>query len=81
MVKYKVTVDRDACLACGIAPNLCPKVFVLGEDDGKNRVVDEYTESISEDLSVGLISEELYDCVKEAAEACPVQAITIDKIS
>lgn len=80
-MKYKVPVDRNACIACGVAPNLCPQVFILGEDNGKTRIVDEYSEKTSEDISVGHVSEELYDCVKKAAEACPVQAITIEEIT
>lgn len=79
-MKYKVTVDRATCIACGIAPNMCPQVFVLGEDNGKTRIVDAYNEKTSEDISVGNIPGELYDDVKKAAEACPVQAITIEEI-
>ncbi len=30
----RVTVDRESCIACGIAPTLCSEVFVL---EGKNR--------------------------------------------
>ncbi|RKX43855.1 MAG: ferredoxin, partial [Thermotogae bacterium] len=30
----KVTVDKDACIGCGVCENLCPEVFKLG-DDGK----------------------------------------------
>lgn len=73
-------VDRDACVACGVAPSLCPKVFVLGGDNGKNRVVDEYNKALSNEKSLGEIPEELYDCAKEAAESCPVQAISIEEI-
>ena len=80
MVKYRITVDRNVCIACGVAPNLCPQVFVLGEDNGKNKVVDAYSEKISEDTSVGVVSDDLHDCVKQAAEACPVQAIAIEEI-
>ena len=80
-MKYKVTVDRNTCIACGVAPNLCPQVFVFGEDNGKTRIVDEYSEKISESISIGHVSEELYDCVKKVAEACPVQAITVGEIT
>jgi ferredoxin len=49
-MKYKVTVDRNACIACGVAPNLCPSVFILGGDNGKTRIVDEYSEKTSEEI-------------------------------
>ncbi len=80
MAKFRVTVDRNACVACGAAPGVCPEVFVLAEDNGKDRIVDEYSEKISEDTSIGTVSEELYDCVKKAIEVCSVQAITAEKI-
>jgi ferredoxin len=79
MTTYKVTVNRDLCIGCGIAPNLCPQVFVLGDDNGMTRVVDEYSEELSAEVSVGLIPEDLRDCVEQAAEACPAQAITIEE--
>jgi ferredoxin len=79
MPKYKVTVDRVQCIGCGIAPNLCPQVFVLGDDNGMNRVVDEYSEELSAEVSVGLVPEDLRDCVEKAAEACPAQAITFEE--
>jgi len=80
MVKYQVTVDRNTCIACGIAPALCPSVFLLGEDNGKNRVIAKYSDKISEDTSRGTVPEDLYDCVKQASESCPVQAIAVKKI-
>lgn len=80
MVKYRVIVDRNTCIACGAAPGVCSQVFILGEDNGKNRVVDVYSEKISEDTSVGIVSEDLYNCVKQGVEVCPVQAITVEKI-
>ena len=80
MMKYKIVVNRDACVACGVAPNLCPQVFVLGDDNGKTRVVDEYSKTTTEEKSTGEIPEDQYDCAKGAAESCPVQAITIEEI-
>ena len=79
MTKYKVTVDRVQCIGCGIAPNLCPQVFVLGDDNGMNRVVDEYSTELSAEVSVGLVPEDLRDCVEQAAESCPAQAITFEE--
>ena len=79
-MKYRVSVDRSLCIACGIAPSLCPQVFEPGEDNGKTRIVHRYSEENSEDTSAGVIPKELYDCVEQAAEACPVQAITVEGI-
>jgi ferredoxin len=76
---YGVSVDRDLCIQCLVAPNVCPQVFVMGEDNGKNRLLEEYSEHTSEDVSVGVIPDELYDCVKNAADSCPVEAITVQQ--
>ena len=80
MVKIRVVVDRDKCIACGAAPATCPKVFVLGSDNGKNRVVDEYSVELTSSRSVGIVPEELRDCVEKAVEVCPVKAISMEII-
>jgi ferredoxin len=80
MVKYRVIVDRMACVSCGVAPAVCPKVFEMGSDNQKNKVVDEYSLELNEAVSIGIIPEELYECAKAAAEACPVNAIKIEEV-
>ncbi|ABN69464.1 ferredoxin [Staphylothermus marinus F1] len=74
----KVIVDRDTCIGCGVAPATCPEVFVLGEDNGKNRVVEKYTEKIDDHISIGKVPEDLLECVKSAVDACPVSAISYE---
>ncbi len=59
----KATVEEDLCIGCGVCEDSCPDVFEL-KDDG-------YSHVIRED-----IGEDLYDCVREAAEVCPTEAIT-----
>ncbi len=80
MVKIKVIVDRNKCLGCGAAPATCPQVFVLGSDNGKNRVVDEYSVETSNEVSIGEVPEELKSCVEEAISICPVRAISMETI-
>ena len=80
MAKIRVVVDRQTCIGCGVAPATCPEVFVLGSDNGRNRVVDEYSVKLDENVSIGEVPEDLLDCVKAAAEACPVSAITYEVI-
>ena len=77
-MSYRVLVDRDMCIACGVAPTVCPQVFVLGEDNGKNRLLEKFSEETSSGLSKGVIAGDLLDCVRKAADSCPVQAITIE---
>jgi len=80
MAKYRVVVDRSKCVACGAASAACPEVFELGNDNGKNRVIAKYSVELTPELSVGEIPEELYECARVGAEACPVDAIKIEKI-
>lgn len=79
MARYRIIVDRDMCIGCGIAPSTCSEVFELGEDNGKNRVIEKYAEKTSVNSSVGTVPEELLRCVKQAADSCPVQAITVEE--
>ena len=61
----KATVDKDTCIACGLCPSICPECFEI-EDDGKAGFIVDEAPSGSEDE------------VKEAAERCPVRAISVD---
>ena len=61
----KAVVDKDTCIACGLCPSICPESFEI-EDDGKaGFIVDE-------------APSECEDEVQEAAESCPVNAISVD---
>ncbi|MEO3993107.1 MAG: ferredoxin [Desulfurococcaceae archaeon TW002] len=80
MTKYKVVVDRVSCISCGAAPAICPEVFVLGGDNGKNRIVEKYSVETNKDISIGVVPEELYECTKTGAEVCPVGAIKLEKV-
>ena len=59
----KPIVDADLCIGCELCVEICPDIFEL-RDDGLAYV-------ISEDCDVG--------CCKEAAEECPVDAITLEE--
>lgn len=57
-------VDEDLCTGCGLCEQICPEVFELGND------------------GVAYVKEDAPDCedagcCEEAAESCPVEAITI----
>ena len=59
----KITVDRETCIGCGNCQDICPEVFTL-EADGKSHV-----------KKGAPLNKE---CVQEAAENCPVTAITVE---
>jgi len=59
----RAVVDQELCTGCGVCADTCPEVFVL--DDDTARVI------------VNEVPEEARESCREAAESCPVEAITI----
>ncbi len=80
MVKIRVVIDRDKCLGCGAAPATCPEVFVLGSDNGKNKVVDKYAVETTSSKSIGIVPGELRGCIVKAIEICPVKAVSMEVV-
>jgi len=60
----KAKVDPDLCTACGLCADTCPEVFEMG---------DEVAEVVADPVPA-----DQEDCVKEAAESCPVEAISYE---
>jgi len=71
MTKYKVTINRDRCVDCGTSTGQCPT---------HAKTLSQLLSQHREGVSVGVFSKDIYDRVKQLAEACPVKAITIEKI-
>ena len=59
----KAIVDEETCTGCGLCEQICPEVFELVDDVAKVK-----TEPVPTDQQ---------DSCREAAESCPVEAITI----
>jgi len=71
MTRYRVIINRDQCVDCGISTGQCPThAKTLSQLLSQNR----------EGVSVGVFSEEIYDRVKQLAEGCPVKAIILKRI-
>ena len=56
--------DETLCIGDGICSDICPEVFEL-RDDNLAHVIDDNP------------APQLHDRVREAADACPVSAITV----
>lgn len=62
----KARVDPDVCTGCGICIDMCPEVFDLQDDVSV--------------VTVETVPPEYEATVREAAEACPVDAIAVDEV-
>ncbi|MCE5329077.1 ferredoxin [bacterium] len=62
----EVRIDEDLCTGCGLCEETCPDIFKLNEDKDIAEIIktdyDEYDE----------------ECIQEAVESCPSEAITAD---
>lgn len=61
----KATVDKDVCTGCGLCSDDCPEVFEIDDDVA---------------VVIGdVVPEGAEDSCRDAAENCPVEAITIEE--
>jgi len=60
----KATVSED-CIGCGMCEGTCPDVFEIGDEGTATVIVDE-------------VPGDAEDSAQEAADACPVSAITVE---
>jgi len=62
----KASVDAETCIGCGLCPDTCPEVFELGDDDIAR-------------VKTPVVPKEAEASCREAAEACPTEAIKIEE--
>lgn len=58
-----LNVDKEKCIGCGACASIAPNTFKIG-DDGKSEVINETGDT--------------GDAIKQAIDACPVQAISLE---
>lgn len=78
MARFKVTVDRDQCIADQVCVAICPDVFETNPEDGKCQIVEKYR--VEGKLGEGIVPENLKECIEEAAAACPVGIIKVEEV-
>ena len=61
----KAIVDDDACIGCGLCPDICPEVFRLND------------ENVAE-VTVDPVPPEFAAAARESSDSCPVDAIRIE---
>ena len=63
--KMKAVVDQDTCTGCELCVETCPEVFEMQND----------TAGVKADV----VPAEAEETCRQAAEECPVEAITIEE--
>jgi ferredoxin len=62
----KAIVKKDICIGCGLCVDICPEVFILGDDNIAKTIADR-------------VPAEIKDKCRDAAKNCPVEAIMIEE--
>lgn len=66
----KLSIDTEKCIGCGSCAAACPAVFELGNDNKIHFSGNSENKNGKEEKEI-----EETECVKEAIDICPVQAI------
>jgi ferredoxin len=61
----KAFVDQEVCIGCGLCAEICPEVFAMNDQMTADVIVDE-------------VPAEVEESAQDAADSCPVSAITIE---
>gem|GEM_PF-344402 len=75
MTKLRITIDRKNRVICGNCESVCSEVFELSPDDEKSQIVEQFRDG--GDSSTGMVDETLEQCVRTAADECPMSIIEV----
>lgn len=73
----KVSIDpREECISCRNCEVTCHQVFEMSPEDGLSAIKADYREASEAE---GFVPDELEDCVRDAADLCPVFIIHVEE--
>jgi len=75
--KFRVEIDKNACQGFGACVELCPQFFQLSDVDGKSSIEDAKKVMKENEVVAETLELDELECVREAAEAFPFNAIHI----
>lgn len=61
----KTIIDPEACISCGLCIQTCPDIYEWGSDNLAK-------------VKVDVVPPESEECVREAADNCPTDAISVE---
>jgi len=70
----KIIHQRKKCIGCGTCAAVCPKFFEMSKKDGFATLKGSKKAGVGEEFELKI---DKIDCVKDAAEMCPVKIIKI----
>ena len=66
MARYKIELNKDACIGCGACASVCKDLFELDEQEMKAHPKKKEIDKLG--------------CAKEAEDSCPVDAIKVTEL-
>ena len=75
-MKYKIEIEREACIACGTCYSIDPTHFEP-DDEGKSTVIGGETDASN---SSGVFEDEEIENAREAEDSCPTSVITVTEV-
>lgn len=80
MYKFRVELDKTICQSFGACVELCPQFFQLSDIDTKSTIAGSEKITMNDVIVSENIELNELDCIREAAESCPFNAIHIKNL-